>query len=206
MRGNKLTSTASVACSSLVLWGSSHEKGELYMRRKSLVMAAALVMVVSCACYAQSYEDWSVSQPTTQSRSFSAGVHLGMPYVLGMDVASHLSPRMSAGLGFGFVPDLVTFGGQFRVSMMEPGADKTIPIASAGINQYWIEDAGKNTEAVAVNFLVGIEHFFASSTSLGMHIGYIKTLTDSDDNTVKVWGINDDMSKLFLGVVGRYYF
>ncbi len=176
------------------------------MRRKSLVMAAALVMAVSCACYAQSYEDWSVSQPSTSNRSFSAGAQLGMPYILGVDVASHFSSRMSAGLGFGFVPDLVTFGGQFRLSMMEPGADKTIPVASAGINQYWIEHAGRNTDAVAVNFLVGIEHFFGSSTSLGMHVGYIRTLTGSDDNSVKVWGVNDDMSKLFLGVGGRYYF
>lgn len=175
------------------------------MRRKSLVMAAALIMALSCACYAQTYEDWSVSQ-SSPSRSFSAGLQLGMPYVLGVDVASHFNSWMSAGLGFGFVPDLITFGGQFRLNVLEPGADKTIPIAAAGINQYWIEDAGKNTEAVAVNFLVGIEHFFGTTTSLGMHIGYTKTLTESEDNTVKVWGVNDDMSKLFLGVSGRYYF
>ncbi len=196
----------STSCGNLVLSGPSQKKGELFMRRKSFVMAAVLVMAVSCACHAQTYEDWSATPQTASSRSFSTGVQLGMPYVLGVDVASHFNSRMSAGLGFGFVPDLVTFGGQFRLSMMEPGADKTVPFASAGINQYWIEDAGKNTEAVAVNFLVGVDHFFGSSTSLGMHIGYINTLTKSDDNRVKVWGVNDDMSKLFLGVSGRYYF
>jgi hypothetical protein len=129
-----------------------------------------------------------------------------MPYVLGVDVASHFSSMMSAGLGLGFVPDLFTFGGQFRVNFLAPGPDKTIPVAAAGINQYWIEDAGKNTDAVAVNILVGAEHFFGSTLSLGMHIGYIKTITESSDNRVKVWGINDEMSKLFLGVSGRYYF
>ena len=175
------------------------------MHRKSLVVAAVLIMAVSCACYAQNYEDWSVAQ-TSPERSFSMGVQLGLPYVLGVDVASHFNSRMSAGLGFGFVPDLITFGGQFRLSILEPGPDKTIPVASAGINQYWIDDEGKNTDAIAVNVTVGFEHFFGSSTSLGMHLGYINTITDSDDNSVKVWGINDDMSKLFLGVAGRYYF
>lgn len=162
-------------------------------------------MAVSCTCYGQDYEDWSVAQ-TSPDRSFSMGVHLGMPYVVGVDVASHFNCWMSAGLGFGFVPDLITFGGQFRLNMLEPGPDKTVPIASAGINQYWIDDDGKSTDAIAVNVLVGLEHFFGSSTSLGMHIGYIKTLTESDDNRVKVWGVNDDMSKLFLGIAGRYYF
>ena len=176
------------------------------MHRKSLVMVAVLVMAVSCACYAQNYEDWSVAQTSPPQRSFSVGAQLGLPYVLGVDVASHFNSRMSAGLGFGFVPDLITFGGQFRLNLLEPGPDKTIPIAAAGINQYWIDDAGKSTDTIAINFLAGFEHFFGSSTSLGMHIGYIKTITGSDDNSVKVWGINDDMSKLFLGVAGRYYF
>jgi len=175
------------------------------MRRKSLVMAAALVVALSCACYAQNYEDWSVAQ-TSPQRSFSLGMQLGLPYVLGVDVASHFSSRMSAGLGFGFVPDLITFGGQVRFNIVEPGADKTVPVVSAGLNQYWIEDAGKNTEPVAVNFTAGVDHFFGSNMSLGMYIGYIKTLSGSDDNRVKVWGVNDDMSKLCLGLTGRYYF
>jgi len=175
------------------------------MHRKSLVVAAVLIMAVSCACYAQNYEDWSVAQ-TSPERSFSMGVQLGLPYVLGVDVASHFNSRMSAGLGLGFVPDMITFGGQVRLSVLEPGPDKTVPFIGAGINQYWIEDGDKNTEPVAVNFLAGIDHFFGSSTSLGMYVGYIKTLTKSDDNSVKVWGVNDDMSKLCLGVSGRYYF
>ncbi len=175
------------------------------MRRKSLVMAAVLVMAAASACYAQNYEDWSVAQ-TSPHKAFSLGAQLGLPYVLGVDVASHFNSRMSAGLGFGFVPDLITFGGEFRLSVLEPGADKTVPFVGAGINQYWIEDGGRNTEPVAINFLGGIEHFFGVNTSLGMYIGYIRTITKSDDNSVKVWGVNDDMSKLCLGLTGRYYF
>jgi len=175
------------------------------MRKKSLVMVAALVIVLSCACYAQNYEDWSVAQ-TSPKRAFSMGVQLGMPYVLGVDVASHFTSRMSVGLGLGYVPDLITIGGQFRLNLMEPGPDKTIPVVGAGINQYWIEDADRNIEPVAIDVLAGVDHFFGSNMSLGMYVGYLKSLTETEVHNVKVWGINNNVSKLFLGITGRYYF
>ncbi len=174
------------------------------MHRISLVTAIVLLVAVHGVCFAQQYQDWSVG--AAWDKAFSFGVQLGLPYVAGVDVASQFSPRMSAGLGFGFVPDLVTFGGQFRLYILEPGVDKTVPNVTAGLNQYWIEDRGKNTDAVAVNVSLGAEHFFGDDLSLGMHIGYIATITESSDNKVKVWGINDDMSKLFFGLGGRYYF
>jgi hypothetical protein len=42
-----------------------------------------------------------------------------------------------------------------------------------------------------------------------MYLGYITTISkigDKNDRKVKVWGVNNAMSKPFLGVTGRYYF
>jgi hypothetical protein len=172
--------------------------------RKIVLSVTVLLLMVSGPCFAQQYQDWAVGGGW--NKSFSMGFNLAMPYVAGVDISSQFSPRISVGLGFGYVPDLVTFGGQARFNILDPAADKTIPVAGAGINQYWIEDGGKSTEAVAINVLFGAEHFFGSELSLGMHIGYITTITESSDNSIKVWGINDDMSKLFFGITGRYYF
>jgi hypothetical protein len=104
------------------------------------------------------------------------------------------------------VPDLITIGGQLRMNILQAGPDKIIPLVGVGLNQYWLEKGDKNSDAVAVHLLAGGQRMFGSNYALGMYLVYIRTLSESTDSHIKVWGVNDDMSKLFLGVEGRYYF
>jgi hypothetical protein len=156
-------------------------------------------------CSAQQYSDWSVSGGGWD-KSYSVGLQLGLPLVTGIDISGQFSPRLSASLGFGFVPDLITIGGQLRMNILEPGPDKIVPVVGVGLNQYWLTKDNENSDAVAFHLLVGGQRMFGSNYALGMYLGYVRTLSESTDPHIKVWGVNDDMSKLFLGVEGRYYF
>jgi hypothetical protein len=172
-----------------------------------LVIAIVIASLTGLAgvCSAQDYSDWSVTG-SSWDKNYSIGFQLGLPLVAGVDISGQLNQRLSASLGFGFVPDLVTLGGQLRMSILEPGPDKLVPIVGVGLNQYWLEDDGENTDAVAAHLLIGGQRMFGSSYALGLYLGYIRTLTESTASRVKVWGVNDDMSTLFLGVEGRYFF
>ena len=175
------------------------------MRVLATVAMVALLISLTGICSAQTYSDWSVTGSSWDKR-LSVGLQLGLPLVAGVDISAQFSPRLSAGLGFGFVPDLVVLGGQLRMNVLEPGPDKIVPFVGAGLNQYWLEDGKENSDAVALDLLAGGQRMFGSNYSLGMFLGYTRTLSKSTNSHVEVWGVNDDMSKLFLGVEGRYYF
>jgi hypothetical protein len=175
------------------------------MRSLASVVIVAFLISLAGVCSAQQYSDWSVSG-SSWDKSYSVGLQLGLPLVTGVDISGQFSQRLSASLGFGFVPDLITIGGQLRLNILEPGSDKIVPVVGVGLNQYWLEKDNENNDAVAFHLFVGGQRMFGSNYALGMYLGYIWTLSESTDPHIKVWGVNDDMSKLFLGVEGRYYF
>ncbi|KPJ61258.1 MAG: hypothetical protein AMJ46_02880 [Latescibacteria bacterium DG_63] len=175
------------------------------MRAAAVFVALALILGVPGLSAAQEYSGWEVMGGNWE-KSYSVGFQLGTPLVAGVDIGRQFNQRVSVGLGFGFVPDLITFGSQLRVNILEPAAEKVVPVVGLGVNQYWLEDGRETTEPVAMHLFAGAERLFGSAFSLGIHLGYILTLTDSDNPRIKVWGISDDMSDLFLSVVGRYHF
>jgi len=154
--------------------------------------------------YAQ-YSDWSVGGGSWD-KSYSIGLQLGLPLVTGVDISGQFSPRLSASLGFGFVPDLITLGGQLRMNILQPAPEKIVPVVGIGLSQYWLEEDGNNNDTVALHLLAGGQRMFGSSYSLGLYLGYIKSLSEGNDHDISVWGVNGDMSKLFVGIEGRYYF
>ncbi len=172
-----------------------------------LTAAALLVAALSLPILAaaQDYSDWQV-MGGDWDKSYSVGFQLGIPLVAGVDIAKQFSPRLSVGLGFGFVPDLIALGGQMRINILQPAPEKMIPIIGLGLNQYWLEEDQETAEAVALHVFGGVERLFGSEFGLGMFLGYTRTLTDTDNPDIKVWGVNDDMSDLYLSVAGRYYF
>ncbi|MCX5801465.1 MAG: hypothetical protein NTX17_08775 [Candidatus Eisenbacteria bacterium] len=175
------------------------------MRVLVIAIVVASLTSLAAVCSAQDYSDWSVTG-SGGDKNYSIGFQLGLPLVAGVDISGQLNQRFSVSLGFGFVPDLIALGGQLRMNVLEPGPDKIVPIVGVGLNQYWLEDDGENTDAVAAHLLVGGQRMFGSNYALGLHLGYIATLSESTASHVSVWGVNDDMSKLFLGVEGRYFF
>lgn len=175
------------------------------MRVLAAVTAVALLISLPGICSGQEYSDWQVPGGDWEKR-YSLGFQLGVPLVAGVDISGQLNERVSAGLGFGFVPDLITLGGQLRVNILEVAPERTVPVVGFGINQYWLEDKKKTAEAVAVHVLMGVQRLFGPEFGIGVYLGYIKTLTDSDEPDIKIWGVNNDMSDLFLGIEGRYYF
>jgi len=175
------------------------------MRVLVTVVTVALLIGLTGVCSAQGYSDWNVTGGTWD-KGYSVGFQLGLPLVAGVDLSGQFSQRLSASLGFGFVPDLITLGGQLRMNILEPGPDKIVPVVGVGLNQYWLEKDGENSDAVAVHLLAGGQRMFGSNYALGMYLGYVRTLTESTASHIKVWGVNDDMSKLFLGIEARYYF
>ena len=175
------------------------------MRVLATLVMVALLISLAGVCSAQQYSDWSVTG-SSWDKSYSVGFQLGLPLVAGVDISGQFSQRLSASLGFGFVPDLITIGGQLRMNILEAGPDKIIPLVGVGLNQYWLEKDNKNSDAVAAHLLVGGQRMFGSNYALGMYLVYVRTLSERADPHIKVWGVNDDMSRLFLGVEGRYYF
>jgi hypothetical protein len=177
------------------------------MRALVTVVMIAFVISLAGVCSAQTYSDWSVTG-SGWDKHYSIGLQLGSPLVAGVDICGQVSQRLSASLGFGFVPDLITLGGQLRMNILEPGPDKINPFVGGGLNQYWLEGDRENRDAVAFHLLAGAQRMFGSEYGIGMYLACIGTLTKRDKPHVTVWGVSDDMSrpKLFLCIEGRYYF
>jgi len=175
------------------------------MRVFTFLALAVFLATFAAASSAQTYSDWSVTG-TGWDKSYSVGIQLGLPLVSGVDISGHFSPRLVGSLGFGFIPGLISLGGQIRMNVLEPGPDKIVPFVGAGLNQYWLEEHERNADGVAFHVLVGGERLFGPDYGLGVFVGFTATLSKSTDPHVEVWGVNDDMSKLFLGLEGRYYF
>lgn len=174
---------------------------------RAFTAAATLIVLLGFPGFstAQDYSDWQVMGGDWE-KSYSVGFQLGIPLVAGVDIAGQFSQRVSVGLGFGFVPDLIALGGQLRINILEPAPEKMVPLVGLGVNQYWLEDNEDTAEAVAMHVFTGVERLFGSEFGLGMYLGYTRTLTDTDNPDIKVWGVSDDMSDLYLSVAGRYYF
>jgi hypothetical protein len=175
------------------------------MRALTAAVLIAALLALPGISIAQDYSGWQVMGGDWE-KSYSVGFQLGIPLVAGVDIAKQFSQRVSVGLGFGFVPDLIALGGQLKINVLAPSAEKVVPVVGFGLNQYWLEDKDDSTEPVALHVMGGVERLFGSEFGLGMYLGYMKTLTDSERPKIKVWGVNDDMSDLFLCVAGRYYF
>ncbi|MFH0777971.1 MAG: hypothetical protein V2A71_04995 [Candidatus Eisenbacteria bacterium] len=170
-----------------------------------MVFATLVLLCLPVICSAQVYSDWTT--PTGEwDKGYSLGGTLGMPLVAGIDLAKQFDPRFSGGIGIGFVPDLTALGGQIRFNILSPSADRTVPFVAVGLTQYWLEERKENTDAVAFHTLAGAHHLFGTTFGVSLFLGYTVTLTDSDRPNVDVWGVTDDMSKLFLGIEARYYF
>ncbi|UCF77857.1 MAG: hypothetical protein JSW03_07010 [Candidatus Eiseniibacteriota bacterium] len=175
------------------------------MRTLNVAIMLVVLLGLPGLSVAQDYSGWQVMGADWE-KSYSVGFQLGIPLVAGVDIARQFNERVSVGLGFGFVPDLIALGGHLRVNILSPAAEKTIPVLGFGINQYWLEDRNETTEPVALHVVCGAERLFGPEFGLGLYLGYMRTLTDTENRRIKVWGVNDDMSDLFLSVSGRYYF
>jgi len=174
------------------------------MRVFATLLTTVFLISLATASSAQ-YSDWSVGG-SSWDKSYSIGLQLGLPLVTGVDISGQYSKRLSASLGFGYVPDLITLGGQLRMNILEPAPEKIVPVVGIGLNQYWLEEDGNNNDTVALHLLVGGQRMFGGNYSLGMYLGYIWALSEGNNSNVSVWGVNGDMSKLFLGIEGRYHF
>lgn len=94
------------------------------MRVLAFLAAIASVICLAGFCSAQTYSDWSVSG-SSWDKGYSVGLQLGLPLVAGVDISGHFTPRLVASLGFGFIPGLITLGGQVRLNILKPVLTKS---------------------------------------------------------------------------------
>lgn len=121
----------------------------------------------------------------------TAGLEIGMPLVLGVDVSQRLNERWRVGLALGRMSGLTAIRAEGTWLLREEVRRRFVPVVAFGGEQYFLNDAGRDATPVGVHAAIGLDYHADSPVSFTARLGGMKTFGSSGAGNVKVFGVEN---------------
>jgi hypothetical protein len=178
------------------------------LRDAALASACALFFLVAPPVRAQEEPGVTMSIATAPSEAgaVAVGIEAGLPLVLGFDASYRIAPNWRIGAAVGRLSGMTAIRAEAKRLFGEERARSLVLTLSAGAEQYFLDDDGREATPVGVHAAAGVDYHFDSPLSVGARIGVLKTFGSTDGGGVRVFSVRNDYSTGIVNASLRFHF
>jgi hypothetical protein len=148
----------------------------------------------------------TTSLPEPEAGGVAVGLEAGLPLVVGVDASFRVSPDWRLGMAVGRLSGITAIRAEAKRLFGEERSRSMVLTLSAGAEQYFLDDEGREATPVGIHAAAGVDYHFDSPLSIGARIGILKTFGSSDGGDVRVFSVRNDYSTCILNATLRFHF
>jgi len=177
-------------------------------RGVSAVPLLAALLLVAAPVHAQDepFAEPAAVESAPGVGAVSIGPEVGLPLVVGLDASYRIAPDWRIGMAIGRLSGITTVRAEARRLFGEEKRRSMVLSLTAGAEQYFLDDDGREATPVGVHLAAGFTYHFDSPLSFGVRIGLLKTFGSSDGGDIRVFSVRNDYSTGILNAGLRFHF
>lgn len=173
-------------------------------------LVPAVVVCLFVAVTGRAQEDMTAMTPAApqepEGGSVAVGLEAGLPLIVGVDASFRVSPDWRIGMAMGRLSGITVIRAEAKRLFGEERARSMVLTLSAGAEQYFLDDEGREATPLGIHAVAGVDYHFDSPLSIGARIGILKTFGSSDGGDIRVFSVRNDYSTGILNAALRFHF